>query len=366
MINKTREVKQAINGLSTRFIPEPNPVEEILIFVDDERKKEFYTKPTRAIRLNLNEDSRLIKIMSHANGRLSLLAALLLNSEDVEFSWLERLLGWRKIYCTTLETGQQVTFTVGLSKFNLNNRNFIIDVRYQESRILPDKKLSLLTILNQQKFLFFRLATNSVVATVIICLALLLYFNSSDNQQKLDNQVKKVAEQPKLQSNPVILKDKEVDQELVTSLKVATINSKRKQKRMDARMNHSTQIDTRTLSPSEESEIELASIEQIYIDPFGDSSLHEELRKLLKEGFTQGRIDVLARRDLASAVLQGSLKQNGDKLIAEVELVNRSGKVLFKERFTGEKELTNLAAKITYNLLERKGKAHKQSLTDQQ
>ncbi|MEW6735686.1 MAG: hypothetical protein AB1489_30625, partial [Acidobacteriota bacterium] len=370
MINKAKEIEQAVNGLSAHIMQEP--IKEILVFVDDERKAEFNTKQTNTIRLSLNEDSRLIKVVSHTNGKLSLLAAMLLNSEDIGFSWLERLLGWRKIYRTTLESGQQVTFKIGLSKLNISNKNFIIDICYQESRVFQDNRSSIWTILTQPRFLSFRVATSFITATVIVCLTLWVYFNWSGKEPELATQVRKIDQ------NQVVNKQKtnslpqsmpqSVPQsnETTVAAKIATAKSGHEQKGISTKTQNGREIDIRTLSPSKQSEIELASIERIYIDPFGDSPLHEELNNLLKKEFTQGKIDILTKRDLADAVLQGSLKESNGKLIAEVELVNRSGKILFKERLTSDKELTDLAAKITYSLLEKKEKLNKQTLKDQQ
>ncbi len=354
IINGSKDLKQELSNLAMQVMQKVKKteenLEEVLVFIDDEKKAEFNLKQTHRIRLNLSEDVKLIKVTSRHNNTLSLLAVFVLSATDTEYSWLDRLLGKQKKYSTTLPLGNQITFILRPAKFGIDNKTFVMDISYQKYLAWQESRTSVLTLLNQQWWKPFRLITGFVTVVVIVCV-LLIYFNLSNKQvlpkdrenvsQKQEiNKQKSLSKEPTPQPevNETIENNKKINEPVKTIAK----NTKKKFPQ-----------DEQTLSSSAPIETELVKIEQIYIELLDNSPLHEQFYKLLEEYLAKESIEVLTRKDLADALLQGTLKEHNGELLMDIEIVNRKGKILFQERFTGYKDPRDLAVAIVSRLKEK-------------
>ncbi|MBI4854773.1 MAG: hypothetical protein HY819_23495 [Acidobacteria bacterium] len=362
IINGSKDLKQELSNLAMQVMQKAKKtgenLEEIFVFIDGEKKAEFNLKQTRSIRLSLSEDVKLIKVTSHHNNTLSLLAVFVLSATDIDYSWLDRLLGKQKKYFRALALGSQITFILRPAKFGIfgiDNKTFVMDISYQKPLAWQESKISILTLLNQQWQRPFRLVTSFVTVIVIACV-LLIYFNLS-NKQGLPKDKENISQKQKINKQEINKQEPlsktptpqpEVNKTIAKNTKI-----KEPVKTIAKNTRKTFPQDEQTLSSSAPIETELVKIEQIYIELLDNSSLHEQFYKMLEEYLAKEKIEVLARKDLADALLQGTLKEHNGELLVDIEVVNRKGKILFQERFTGYKDPRDLAIVIVSRLKEK-------------
>lgn len=318
---------------------------QIVILVDGEQKAVLNPMESRVARLTLDEYAGLIKVALRKDRELVTLATFLLNRRELESSLLYRLFGWRQRYSTTLEDGQEVTFTVGFSQQSEGRGVYSIEVRYRDLSSTPALsslkivKSRLTEILNRQHHLLLGPAKILAFTIAAICLCGLLYFvffkqpsqkdlvkkeepvSSPDKPENSPVQSGGQVDKPKSQPGPVINRPSAPD--------LITVKPETVQEKAPLHKSNGRREDAKTMSSSLPAEQELANVKRIYIEPFGEDSAEQEFRELLIKKLRES-FDISPRKSTADAVVQGSVKQASGGYVIRVVMVNRAGKPIFQ------------------------------------
>lgn len=339
---------------------------KIVVFVDGEKQGECNADKTATLRLSVDEDAKLIKVMARDDERRLLLATLLINRKEIAQSLSYRVLGYKR-YFTILPGGEQIRFSISAGPGAPHQGRLIIDIAapagsYPAISSLLHTIASWLARVSQiaraPRLLPVHTTLLIIVATAIIgALYLGLFHRRPESAGNAHLTGHNAASQSGEAQSPAALpgwNDTQKEAGATKERETSVSRSNRAHSSSTGLSSEKKELLDPIMSVTPHNPPPYSAHARIYIESFGDEHQHRQLRELIISGLRADNYDLTEEREQAQAILQGTLKEINGSIIVDLELVDESGKVLLKRRLISNKGLAHMATQIARYLLQDK------------